>query len=295
MSVGTHNAMTYGIDSSSELSPDAEPEIRRLHRFIPWVIRRWSKNQSSTVLEQLQMGVRYFDLRIAQKDGKFYYCHGLFAMEVFQPLRVLRKYLDKHPGEMVVLDLQHFYDMTVPQHHQLHAELLQFFDQSLYTSADGSLAQCTLARCTDLKRQVVIICRRCPISLPPQFWPSAAWDTPWPNTASVTKLQSFLTDSLLSRKPQQGFVSQCLITPTGRYIGLRIFFSLQLPAQRVQKKLKGWIFDQLPGPFSNGDSPRPNVFLGDFVNLKNGQFCEWVIQLNYKLALYELTKVKDSQ
>ncbi|XP_030561263.1 PI-PLC X domain-containing protein 2 isoform X1 [Drosophila novamexicana] len=280
---GSHNSMTYGINSSSKLAPDAESAIRRWHRFFPCFVRRWSKNQSSTILEQLHLGVRYFDLRIAQNDDKFYYCHGLFAMEVFEPLQELRQFLDTHPGEIIILDLQHFYNMTVAQHQQLHKEILQFFDQRLYATTDGYLLECSLTRCAELQRQVVLIYRRCPIGLPPQFWPSYAWPTPWPNTASVKKLQSFLADSLLSRQPQQGYVSQCILTPTGRYIALRVFFTLKRTAKRVDKKLKPWILEQLPGPFASGQSPRVNVFLADYVNLKNGQFCNWVVELNTKL------------
>lgn len=291
--LGSHNAMTYGINSSSQLAPDAEPEIRRWHRFFPCFVRRWCKTQSSSILEQLQLGVRYFDLRIAQNDGKFYYCHGLFAMEVFEPLLQLRHYLDSHPEELVILDLQHFYAMTVSHHQQLQAELLQFFAQRLYANTDGPLHECTLTGCAELQRQVVLIYRRCPISLPPQMWPSFAWPTPWPNTASVKKLKSFLTDSLLSRQPQQGYVSQCLITPTGRYIALRIFFSLKGTAKRVDKKLKDWILEQMPGPFSGGQRPRPNVFLADFVNLKNGEFCDWVVELNSKLEQYDEIQDED--
>ncbi|XP_062131105.1 LOW QUALITY PROTEIN: PI-PLC X domain-containing protein 2 [Drosophila sulfurigaster albostrigata] len=280
---GSHNSMTYGINSNSQLAPDAEKAIRRWHRFFPCFVRRWSKNQSSSVLEQLHLGVRYFDLRIAHNDGQFYYCHGLYAMEVFEPLRELRQFLETHPDEMVVLDLQHFYAMDVSLHQRLIAELIQFFDQLLYTTIDGSLLDCSLTRCVQLQRQVVLIYRRCPVGLPAEFWPSYAWPTPWPNTASVKKLLSFLQDSLLSRQPQQGYVSQCLITPSGRYIALRVFFTLKRTAKRVDKKSQSWILEQVPGPFANGQPPHANVFLADFVNLKDGQFCDWVVQLNTKL------------
>ncbi|EDW11926.1 PI-PLC X domain-containing protein 2 [Drosophila mojavensis] len=288
---GSHNTMTYGINSDSKLAPDADTAIRRWHRIFPCFVRRWSKNQSSSILEQLSLGVRYFDLRIAQHEGKFYYCHGVFAMEVFEPLQELRQFLDTHPEEVVVLDLQHFYDMTIPHHQQLHKELVQFFDQRLYATTDGPLLECSLTRCAELQRQVVLICRRCPIGLPAQFWPSYAWPTPWPNTASIKKLQSFLADSLLSRQPQQGYVSQCLLTPTGRYIALRLLFTLKRTAKRVDRKLKPWIVEQLPGPFDNGQKPRVNVFLADFVNLKDGQFCDWVIKLNSKLE-WDKTELK---
>ncbi|EDV99073.1 PI-PLC X domain-containing protein 2 [Drosophila grimshawi] len=280
---GSHNSMTYGIDSNSRLAPDADSAIRRWHRFFPCFVRRWSRNQSASILDQLQLGVRYFDLRIAQNEGKFYYCHGLFAMEVFEPLHELRHFLDTHPEEVVILDLQHFYDMNIKQHQQLQKQLLEFFDHRLYATTDGSLLECTLNRCAQLKWQVVLICRRCPIGLPPSFWPSYAWPTPWPNTASIKKLQSFLSASLLSRQPKQGYVSQCLLTPTGRYIALRFFFTLKRTAKRVDKKLKPWILEQFPGPFASDEAPRVNVFLADFVHLKDGQFCEWVISLNNKM------------
>ncbi|EDW25575.1 GL26671 [Drosophila persimilis] len=280
---GSHNSMTYGINGSSQLAPDAEPAIRRWYRFFPCFVRRWSKTQSSSIIEQLSLGVRYFDLRIAQRDEKFYYCHALFAMEIFEPLIELRQFLDSHPEELVVLDMQHFYDLTPNHHQQLHKELIQFFGHRLYSTTEGSLLDCTLNRCLEMQRQVVIIYRRCPIPLPLRFWPSFAWPTPWPNKASVKKLQSFLEDSLLSRQPQQGYVSQCLITPTGRYIAFRVFFSLKRTARRVDKKLYPWITEQTPGPFDPKEKPRVNVFLGDFVELKDGQFCNWVMDLNSKL------------
>ncbi|KAH8290001.1 hypothetical protein KR018_011274, partial [Drosophila ironensis] len=280
---GSHNSMTYGINRKSRLAPDAEPDIRRWHRFFPCIVRRWCKTQSHGILEQLQAGVRYFDLRIAQKEGKFYYCHGVFAMEVFEPLLELRQFLDSHPEEVVALDLQHFYAMTVAHHQQLHKELIQFFGHRLYSTVDGSLNDCSLDKCLALRRQVIIVYRRCPIPLPLRFWPSNAWPTPWPNKVSVKKLQSFLEDSLLSRQPQQGYVSQCLITPTGRYIALRFFLSLKFAAKRVDKKLEPWIVEQVPGPFEPKDTPRVNVFLADFVNMKDGQFCNWVLELNSKL------------
>ncbi|XP_017056656.2 PI-PLC X domain-containing protein 2 [Drosophila ficusphila] len=280
---GSHNSMTYGINSKSKLSPDAETSIRRWHRFFPCFVRRWSRTQACGTIEQLQLGVRYFDLRIAQKDDKFYYCHGLFAMEIFEPLLEIRQFLDSHPDELVILDLQHFYDLTVAHHQRLHKELIQFFGQRVYSTADGTLKDCTLNRCAEIKRQLVIIYRRCPIPLPLRFWPSFAWPTPWPNKASVKQLQSFLEDSLLSRQPQQGYVSQCLITPTGRYIAFRFFFTLKSTAKRVDKKLQPWIKEQIPGPFEPKEEPKVNVFLADFVDLKDGQFCDWVLELNNKL------------
>lgn len=50
------------------------------------------------------------------------------------------------------------------------------------------------------------------------------------------------------------------------------------------KKLTDWIKVQRPGPFSlNANQPTSNVFIADFIELKNFQFCRTVIALNDKI------------
>lgn len=50
------------------------------------------------------------------------------------------------------------------------------------------------------------------------------------------------------------------------------------------KGLTGWIKQQRPGPFSS-NAPTCNVFIADFVELNNFEFCQVVVQLNYKIAI----------
>lgn len=48
---------------------------------------------------------------------------------------------------------------------------------------------------------------------------------------------------------------------------------------------------QRPGPFSlNANQPTSNVFIADFIELKNFQFCRTVIALNEKILNDLLTK-----
>lgn len=55
-------------------------------------------------------------------------------------------------------------------------------------------------------------------------------------------------------------------------------------AVKVCKKLTDWIKVQRPGPFSlNANQPTSNVFIADFIELKNFQFCRTVIALNEKI------------
>lgn len=52
------------------------------------------------------------------------------------------------------------------------------------------------------------------------------------------------------------------------------------------KGLIDWIKQQRPGPFSS-NAPTCNVFIADFIELNNFEFCRVVVDLNYKIALNE--------
>lgn len=52
----------------------------------------------------------------------------------------------------------------------------------------------------------------------------------------------------------------------------------------MNKELINWIKEQRVGPFtSNCEQPTFNVFLADFIDLKNSEFCRTVIQLNSQI------------
>lgn len=55
-------------------------------------------------------------------------------------------------------------------------------------------------------------------------------------------------------------------------------------ARRVIKGLSNWIAAQRPGLFkANADQPTVNVFIADFIELTDHQFCRLVISLNEKI------------
>lgn len=213
--------MTYGIDSHSKIAPDADRRMRICNALAPTFMRRWARTQSICIKRQLELGVRYFDLRIAQCNGQYYYCHGLLAMEYSEPLLSLQQFLDKHPRELVILDFQHFYQMQPNDHHQLQLCLLKIFVKKMYRPIDGFLAQCSLKSCELLSKQLIIIYRHHQYNFPDYFWSNKMWPTPWPNATSCKKLQQYLNLSLQARPPSCGYVSQCIITPTGMYVAIR--------------------------------------------------------------------------
>ncbi|XP_022823004.1 PI-PLC X domain-containing protein 3 isoform X3 [Spodoptera litura] len=102
---GSHDSMTYGITRSSTVAPDAEPILNRLYPLFRGTILRWTITQASDTWQQLLIGIRYFDLRLATKagDDKFYFTHGLYGDEISMALGQIRKFVDSHPGEVIVV------------------------------------------------------------------------------------------------------------------------------------------------------------------------------------------------
>lgn len=56
--LGSHDSMTYGLNSKSKIAPDAEPVVRRLYKVLPCVVRRWAQTQRLDAVQQLNNGVR---------------------------------------------------------------------------------------------------------------------------------------------------------------------------------------------------------------------------------------------
>lgn len=54
-------------------------------------------------------------------------------------------------------------------------------------------------------------------------------------------------------------------------------------AEKVRKGLFDWIKTQEPGRFLDGQKTTANVFIADFIDLKNNEFCKIVVTLNEKL------------
>lgn len=97
--------MSYKINSSSEVSPDAEPLLQHLRFLGPllrFIMSKWSKTQTINATDQLKSGIRYFDLRLATKKGSdsIYFVHGLYSCCVDEVLRLINEFLNEHPKEV---------------------------------------------------------------------------------------------------------------------------------------------------------------------------------------------------
>ncbi|XP_026462988.1 PI-PLC X domain-containing protein 2 [Ctenocephalides felis] len=279
---GTHDSMTYGITRKSEASPDADPNIKKLSIFCHSTVRRWAITQEYDVQEQLHQGIRYFDFRIATKkpSSDFYFVHGLYADEVSSSLVKIRDFLDTHPGEVVIIDCQHFYDFSRNDHFLFSNMLYEAFTYRICPSS-GSIKKCTLNALKQNREQLIIIYRG--MTGHKYFWPTYVWNNPWPDEITVSGLLDKLKFGLENREVDVGYVSQCLLTPTPKFIALRWHSNLKNKcAKPVAKNLFPWIKQLEPG-CPNGRDLRVNVILADFVEINESNFSKLVVDLNKKL------------
>ena len=138
--VGTHNSASASISFESDVAPDCPVDIplgdqptftpppspsERVLGKLSAVKRKlmlrvaavWARNQSRSVAEQLRMGVRYLDLRVAPnhaRGGGLYITHGLFACSLEEVCTAIRDFAVENPQEVVVVDFQHLLHFTQP-------------------------------------------------------------------------------------------------------------------------------------------------------------------------------------
>ncbi len=111
--LGAHDAFSSRITKDSPVDPgEAEDSIIRnktVAFFADGLFARLSKSQRGDATEMLENGVRYLDVRLSYIEGTWYTKHALVSDELSYYLGDVIAFLDDHPGEFIVFDIQHVY------------------------------------------------------------------------------------------------------------------------------------------------------------------------------------------
>lgn len=238
--------------------------------------------QSMSATDQLIKGVRYYDFRIGQPDDisePISVVHGQYGANVLDVLKEINAFLDDHRKEVVILDFNHFYNMTLNQHCQMIECIIRLFGSKLCPAPPAvDHNRISLDDCWRHGYQVIVFYQKCSFIIPPQIWAGAFIRSPWANTDNMKDLICYLENSLLHRKqilPKGGFfVTQAVRT-------IDVWDVIKKPCSTVKdavcvpttKNIVQWLK-------FNGNSIREflNVIIVDFVETDN--FCDLVINLN---------------
>ncbi|KAM4701386.1 PI-PLC X domain-containing protein 2 [Discoglossus pictus] len=278
---GSHDSFSFWVDEKSPVGPDQATSIKRLAKIslVKKLMKKWSVTQSLTFKEQLESGIRYFDLRVSSKpeddDREIYFIHGLYGIKVWDGLMEINQFLTSHSKEVVLLDFNHFYAMD----HKHHLHLVNILQESFGTKVCTSdcVENITLHYLWEKKYQVLIFYHYNIWNEYPFLWPGNKMPAPWANTTNVHKLLQFLETTLGERSKRGTFhVSQAILTPRAKTIfrGLKAGLKNTL-VHRNLPMIISWVKSQKPGAMG------VNIITSDFVELVD--FAETVIGLNYML------------
>lgn len=285
---GSHDSFSYWVDEKSPVGPDQTQAVKRLARIslVKKLMKKWSVTQNLTFREQLEAGIRYFDLRVSSKPGdtdqEIYFIHGLFGIKVWDGLMEIDAFLTQHPQEIIFLDFNHFYAMDEAHHKCLVRRIQEAFGNKLCPVC--SVESMTLRSLWEKKCQVLIF-YHCPFYKQyPFLWPGKKIPAPWANTTSVQKLILFLETTLSERAPRGAFhVSQAILTPRVKTIARGLVGGLKNTlVHRNLPAILDWVKTQKPGAMG------VNIITSDFVDLVD--FATTVIELNDLLEDRALTK-----
>eukprot|EP00796_Vickermania_ingenoplastis_P010656 gene10656-7403_t len=148
--VGSHNSGTYGIEESASIAPDA-PSIfsgvcscftRRLLRKLTV---SWATCQRKTILEQLENGIRYLDLRVIpnNENQKLVTTHGVYAAPLDDIIQDILRFFTNpvSRNEFIILDFQHVF--CTPE----------YMEEQFFPQLEALLPLCVL-RSTGLTRSL---------------------------------------------------------------------------------------------------------------------------------------------
>ncbi|XP_043928379.1 PI-PLC X domain-containing protein 2-like [Protopterus annectens] len=277
---GSHDSFSYWIDVNAPVGPDQPQAVKQFTGVFRSLgrkmMKKWSATQSLTFNEQLEAGIRYFDLRVSSMEGDpgndIYFLHGLYGMKVQEGMAAINSFLNEHTREVVFLDFNHHYAMADECHIRLIKMLQEIFGPKLCSTMP--VESITLQYLWSSKYQVLIFYHH-PLAHSYSFlWPGATIPAPWANTADVTKLVQFL-EATRGERPRNGtfHVTQAILTPRFKNVVRGLVGGLKGSlVERSLPVIMEWVKSQKPG------ASGVNIITSDFIELDD--FATSVINLN---------------
>ncbi|KAH6927573.1 hypothetical protein HPB50_005690 [Hyalomma asiaticum] len=277
---GSHDSCSYTISPQAEIAPDNEYYGNKLLKLLgpigKQIMYSWSVTQNITTKEQLQAGIRYFDIRIAvrkdPKDDNLYLVHGLFGAVVDNFLVEVKEFLESHKKEVILVHFQHFYNMTDADHNRLLNKLTSVFGP-LMCQFTTDLDNITLASLWRRGYQMITFYGHEKLAkYHPYLWPTSYIPNPWPDDDDSTRLVTFWNQTLQQgRDPKAFFVLQAVGTPQPSTVTMHICNSLRFLKAGFQAKC----------PESGNHTC--NIIMSDFVEMNNYRIPRMVVEMNQKL------------
>ncbi|KAK2888893.1 hypothetical protein Q8A67_014268 [Cirrhinus molitorella] len=269
---GSHNAMAYSLDmDSSVLEPKKLKALDKMFStFLRPIVKKWGTAQEKNISEQLDAGMRYFDLRVAGKpeSSDLFFYHGLYTtMTVKEGMTELETWLRQHTKEVVILSFSHFKEMSDDQHTELTSYLKELFKTKLCPKPQVP----SLKDCWENGYQFILSYDNRNVD-DPVLWPRIEYW--WADNSDPKEVISYLNNKKQIGRPEGLFVAGLNLTFDGNDMLLYLTKSLKEKTMPAYLLLLDWVKEQHPG----SDKESINIIAGDFVGVNS--FAQDIIQLN---------------
>lgn len=273
---GAHNCFSYSTNKSMKAADPYES----VPQIFNGIINDWAVTQSLTIQQQMEEGVRYLDMRVRKNGDVYYTLHGLYCDPLDVLLSQINQYTVDHPNEVLIIDINHTYNMNEYDYAELSLHLSNFFAEKLVPCVDGGL-ECPLKDFVRHQHRIFIF-YDCPdsVEIPPTLWRQRHIASYWPDQCNEDHLIADIEAKgkrWVDERRSRVTVLQIILTPNGHSIRCgyipftRYRTSLKRMAVQSKKKL-------LPFMYSRSMMQFPiNVLLLDFVET-NDAFVEYCIQ-----------------
>ena len=183
------------------------------------LVIRWSLCQSMTINEQLNGGVRYFDMRPGYIDYEddFFFVHGLHGFLIRDMLMDMRHFLDDNPREVIIVDFNHFHGFDQLRHARFAQMISNIFAGILLSRDDFEVDDVSFVSLCDMrscKRQVLLSYKEPGIcSGKTDFWFSRDLIfSPWHNTNNLICLEHGLNKLVKTQDARRLNVFQAILS-----------------------------------------------------------------------------------
>ncbi|VDK74715.1 unnamed protein product [Onchocerca ochengi] len=287
---GSHLSGTCNLKEDSEITPDQTWCVRVLdsNDMIRKAVYNWSKVQTLSIKQQLEAGIRFLDVQVAYINESIYVVHGLRAMEIRDLFKQVDDFLSLHPKEIVLIDINHFYEFHEQQHDKLLDMINNLFGDRLINrpATIRTAMSYTLNKIWNSTGRPPLPSLRTAdinghagpsdiIKLPNYVWSRQFIKSPWPKTDDAKRMVDDVGNIIQNRMLEDGFqVCQAIVTLTVNSIIRQPTGTFEARfGRRATRALVDWLRQ-------NGHSYRSNinVIVADFVD--EDDFCNTMIDLN---------------
>lgn len=268
---GTHDSDSYAISAQSKFTLCSDSPLptwlQKLSDAMPFSIVRavsagWSKTQSLSLLQQLNQGARFLDMRVCDSSTlsghkELYGCHSMLSARFEDLLQQVADFAKAHPLEVVIFDVGALYgDDSAADEDHFDAIFRRIIGQ--YAVPNQLTPASTLAEIRATGRNVIVLydAQHRGSQLADQAfikhyaWPQSSLHSPWPNLSQLNQLHAAFLAHVHdhSQSTSSGFdVNQDILTPNDDTVkaGLWPFgkqpHKLEDMAKSVDAQLSTWL------------------------------------------------------